>query len=292
LYDIEFDCSCTGLRFGFTSGVGGWANAFRSGRFAFADTGTQSLTVTGYYYGERPEERGSYQFRLRQLPIALETAAATVVPPDTVTGESIDSLGDVDEFTVTGPPGQELLATITPVLRLEARQMTTTDTLRTASNGAPGPIVMPAGGQFRLRVFESRTSEPYFGDAFHFTGPYALQLRQLDRRPETVPPALTRGVESRGESIDFIGDIDEYTFDGVAGDTAVVRLANFLSRDQIRPLLDFLSPTGAVLASITDLSGTPAYTPTVMLPVTGAYRIRVWNYLDYSGTGPYEVLVQ
>jgi hypothetical protein len=32
--------------------------------------------------------------------------------------------------------------------------------------------------------------------------------------------------------------------------------------------------------------------PTVTLPVSGTYRIRVWNYLDFSGTGPYDVLVQ
>jgi hypothetical protein len=293
LFEVEFDCSCVDLHYGFTNGVAGYVSpGFRSGRFAFADTGTQSLTVRGYYYGERAHERGSYQFTLRQLAIELETAPPIVNPPDTVTAESIDSLGDVDEFTVTGLPGLELLATITPVLRLEARQMATPDTLRTASNGAPGPIVIPAGGQFRLRVFETRTGEPFITNAFHFTGPYALKLRQLDRDPETVPPGLTRGMESRGESIDYIGDIDEYTFDGVAGDTVVVRLANPLSRDQIRPLLDFLSPTGAVLASITDLSGTPTYMPTVTLPVSGTYRIRVWNYLDFSGTGPYDVLVQ
>jgi hypothetical protein len=206
----------------------------------------------------------------------------------------VDSLGDVDEFTVTAQAGQELVARVTSPLWLDALQPGTPDTLRTSRTGATGIMVVPASGQLRLRTYEPRLflSANQISAAYHFTGPYTLQVRPLDRAPETLPAAVTRGVHIVGESIDYIGDIDEFTFNGVAGDTASVTLSNFQSFGELRLLLDLLSPTGVVLASITELFQTPNTTPTVTLPVTGTYLIRVRNFEDQSGTGVYDLMVQ
>jgi hypothetical protein len=297
LYDLEFDCSCQALLFNFTRGDQAWwmegnvAPNSRTGRFA-PEAGSYALRVRGAYYGERLDELGSYQFTLRQVPVTPETAGSSLTVPDTVSTELIDSLGDVDQFIVSGPPGQEVLVTLPQPLRLEALEMGSTDTLRTAANGTPGPIVMPAGGQFRLRVFEPRLGVVSITDAFLFTGPYFLVLRQLNRAPEIAAPALTRGVEESNEDIGYIGDIDEFTFDGVAGDTTVVRTTLLISPGALRLRTEFLSPTGAVLASVTDQAGTQTFTPPVELPVTGTYRIRIRNTPDYTGTGRYIVEVQ
>ncbi len=94
-----------------------------------------------------------------------------------------------------------------------------------------------------------------------------------------------------GESFDYLGDIDEFTFDGVAGDSVTLRVSSFPSFGAVRPVGEMLSPTGAVVTSIVDINGTPNFSPRVMLPVTGTYLIRLRNYSDQYGSGVYDLLV-
>ncbi len=238
-------------------------------------------------------ETGPYQFRLWHVAVTPETAAGNLTASETVTTEAVDSLGDVDEFTVSASAGQELIATVTSPLWLDALEPGTPDTLRTGRTGATGVVVVPPSGQFRLRTYEPRllVSADRVTSVFHFTGPYTLQVRPLNRAPETLPSAVTRGAHVVGESIDYFGDVDEFSFDAVAGDTASVTLDNFQSFGEMRLLLDLLSPTGTVLASTNTVSGSPNTTPTVTLPVTGSYLIRVRNSNDQAGTGVYDFTV-
>ncbi len=305
LFDLSFsggsNCSCNSFAFRFMRNAvvmqqyWGSGPDWRTGRFAFPDTGDYTMVVTGNNVGTVVAETGAYQFTLRRVPTGPETAAAALTVTDTVRTESIDSLGDVDDFTVTAPPGAEIVATVTPRLALDALDPVTLDSLRNGPRGATGIVTVPASGQLRLRVSENRVT-PFatqqIADAFDTTGSYVLALQLLDRLPESAPVAVTRGVQVL-ESIDHIGDIDEYSFAGVAGDTVSITLGNLQSYGSLSMLLELLSPVdGSVLATTNTFLQTPITAPTVTLPVTGLYPIRLRSMDDQAGAGSYDFTAQ
>ncbi len=115
------------------------------------------MRMNGSYYGTLVPEVGPYQFTVSRFPVTPESVAPNLTGSDTVTAEAIDYLSDLDQFTVTAGAGQGVVADVTPTaLRLEALQMGSLDTLRTGSAGSTGVVTVPAGGQFRLVVFEQR----------------------------------------------------------------------------------------------------------------------------------------
>ncbi len=305
LFDLEFaggnSCSCDSFILSFAKGTAfllhysGSGPTWRTGRFAFPDTGTYTMVVSGSNGGTVLTETGSYQFTLRIAPVGTETAAPALTASDTVSTEAIDWLGDLDEFTVTAPAGQEIIATVTPQLEVDALDPATPDTLRTGPGGATGIVTIPAGGQLRLRVFEPRPntfSIEQITTAFQFLGGYTLALQVLNRAPESAPVAVTRGAQVF-ESIEHIGDIDEYTYAGVAGDTASITLDNLPSYGNLPLLLELVNPVdGSVLTSTNTQSQTPNTAPTVTLPVTGSYLIRLRSMVDQEGSGSYDFTVR
>jgi len=162
----------------------------------------------------------------------------------------------------------------------------TPDTVIKGLAGASGVLVMPASGQLRLSVYEERL----FGflqmtGAYHITGPYTLTLQPLDRGPETVPAIVTRGVPVAAERLDYVGDVDEFSFAGVAGDTASIILADPLGLPLQLDLLN--SVDSSVLATGNTEFQTPITIPTVTLPTTGSYTIRIRGQHAQEGKGPY-----
>jgi hypothetical protein len=264
-----------------------------------AETGRFILPASGSYIVSVGGAEGPYRFTVHRLDTQPEHTAAAIAPGASVTTEQLDRPGDVDEFVLSAATGSELqvmLQAMSNVLvRLEVDMPVTYDSLKGAESlGFPQPtgrFLMPAGGEARLRIYNS-------GGSGGTTGPYSFSVIPVVRAPESVGAPLTRGVVVQGESLDYPGDIDEFTFTATAGET----IAAFLQTPQGfngsgEALLEVVEPgTGAVLGTATSYNPTPgpfgASTGPITLTASGVYRLRVRCTNDRGGAGVYEVMAQ
>jgi hypothetical protein len=113
---------------------------------------------------------GGYFLRVVSVDRSPEVAAATFALGDTVRGEVLDPLADIDEFNATGTPGQvlrpffRLLTDPQPagrVITLEVVDPSTGNVLvgnnagltgATSTFFSPGQFVVPPGGAYRVRM--------------------------------------------------------------------------------------------------------------------------------------------
>jgi hypothetical protein len=266
------------------------------GRFILPVDGTYQIFVGGD--GTQLATTGGYTLALHRLDTQPEHVPAAIAPGANITTEEIDHPGDVDEFVLSAAAGTELQVTFQGVpsttVKLLVAAPVTYDSLKgTDSFGflqATGRFLMPGGGQVRIRVYSP-------GD-FGGTGPYTMRVIAVQRTPESIPAAIGRNVTVAGESIDYAGDIDEFTFSGTAGET----ISAFLQTPQgflgISPaILEVIEPgTGNVLASAQSWNPSPGphgeSTGPITLGVSGTYRVRVRGTDDRDGTGAIEVFVQ
>ncbi len=132
---------------------------------------------------------GPYGLKVVSVNRAPESAAAAYTVGDTLRGEAIETIGDFDEFTSPGTPGEPLAVffrmTAPPVgpagygLTIEIINPATGDTL--AGRGVQtfgqqfwqvGSFNVPAGGSFVIRVRGTGT----FGEGL-MTGPYEFVIK-------------------------------------------------------------------------------------------------------------------
>ena len=266
------------------------------GRFILPADGTYQIFVGGD--GTRLGTTGGYTLALHRLDTQPEHVPAAIAPGANITSEEIDHAGDVDEFVLSAAAGTELQVTFlgipSTLLKLEVDAPVTYDSLKgTDSFGflqATGRFLMPAGGQARIRVYQP-------GD-FGGTGPYSLRVIAVQRTPESIPAAISRNVKVAGESIDYAGDIDEFTFSGTAGETITAFLQTPQGFLGISPaILEVVEPgTGNVLGSAQSWNPSPGphgeSTGPITLSVSGTYRLRVRGMDDRQGTGAIEMFVQ
>jgi len=144
---------------------------------------------------------------------------------------------------------------------------------------ATGRFQVPGAGTYLVRVVGTAPSQ--IAD----TGAYRLFLYPIDRRPEHARSNIAAGDTISGEAIDLPGDIDEFTFSGVAGE----EFNTFFQAENGSPetslQLDVVDGAGTVLRTVqsvgTDTSLLRQVTGRFALPGTGTYRLRV------SGVTPY-----
>ena len=268
-------------------------------------TGWYTVTVTGGATPPTLDEVGPYRLALVSVSTAPEHVSSTLAIGDSVTAESIDTIGDWDQFTVAATPGQELniLFWAPPsgpdYPRLLAFDPATWDTLATSVGQGwhvTQAVRVPPGGQIGIAVYGSA---PTLGD---YTGPYVLQVLALNRAPEVAPAAYTLGDTVRTESVYPAGDIDEFTLTATPGDTLS---AWFRLPANPAPVGVYLSlevvdaANGSVLiGSNTGVLGTtPGFNRigTFVVPQSGSLivRFRGTEVDGYEmGTGPYEFFVK
>ena len=137
------------------------------GSIRLDSAGTYSVRVFGGYPGEwLMADTGAYRVLLQRLDHRPESATASVVVGDTVTGEEIYPAGDIDEFTLSATPSAllkpwfRLAATPVPsyaAVVFEAVDPGTGAVLSQASVTATAnltqgtPFTVPASGTVRLR---------------------------------------------------------------------------------------------------------------------------------------------
>lgn len=136
---------------------------------------------------------GPYGFRVIAINRAPENTAASYTVGDTVRGEAIDPLGDVDEFMAVGTPGERL----TPEFRLTADPVPFGGLISLhivdpasgvilAGGGAavfrsdpaffsPGTFIVPSSGAFIVRMQSGGFALP---EMEHGTAPYEFVVRR------------------------------------------------------------------------------------------------------------------
>jgi hypothetical protein len=177
---------------------------------------------------------GAFVLRPTEVNTSPETAAPLVRLNDTISTESFEQPADVDDFELEGQAGQEVviflqsLSSSTSAIQADLyRIQSTSDPLSIISlasvpgaasdqdfeSHASGRLTLSATGRYRLRIHSYATGAPRDGSV-----PYRFQVYRIDRAPETLPAALTIN-DTLSESIDHVGDVDEFTLTAAPGST-------------------------------------------------------------------------
>jgi len=289
-----------------TDSAGNWQSlqsmlGIPTGRFALPRSGSYKVFVGGYSSGQVAEETGPYSFLLRTYPTATETVGPTIALEDSVTGEAIDSLGDVDDFILAASPGTEVQAVLympqgpggNP-FGLEAWRPGDSVPLVPPLGMATGRVIVPAGGQLVVRARQPRPPAAVdINAAFNATGTYHVALHEIHRTPENVSAAISQGVEVIGERIDVVGDVDEYVFGGASGQAVSLYLNTFESNGSLKAIIRLIDlSTGTTLGTVSTASQTPITSAAFTLPATRSYLIRVESIDEREGTGSYRFAIQ
>jgi hypothetical protein len=269
------------------------------GRVVLPASGTYVVRVTspGFW---RPGWTGQYRLKVYPVNRAPEAGPAAV-QLGAVVSESIGEVGDADEYTFTAQAGQEmnLLLQIPAqvpgsihlalthgtqtVATLEAREA-----IGSLDEYGTGRIVLPADGEYRVRV-----SGAAYGTAATAAGSYRFELYPVNRAPENgaqlgldTPPAAG--------AIERPGDIDEFTFQGTAGQHVVIHISSAAPTTAGVLYAGLLDPAGEALVTAVNFwassSAGNRYSNRIRLDATGTYRLQVnggvaWSY----ARGPYTV---
>ena len=236
--------------------------------------------------------RGPYRFRVDAVNRAPEAAGAALAP-GAVVGEAIGTVGDVDEFTFSASPGQEmnllvqLQQAMSLGLRVELlrgaqplREVVAHTPTASLDDLGTGRIVLSEGGTYTVRV-----SGPDMGTAAEATGSYRFELYPVDRRAEAGGEVRVDGATVAGV-IDRPGDVDEFPLAGTAGQLVVLHASGAPVRSPLHAQL--VAPDGTALSdALVTVGGGTSYARRVRLPATGTYTVRVTGPHAVPGTGPF-----
>jgi hypothetical protein len=186
---------------------GNWADLElgSSGRFSL-EAGRYAVRFSG-------TEGTAYRFQLRTVNPKPETAAALLTLGDTI-AESIDYVGDVDDFVLRGTPGSEYVVFVAadgtmrhqvqvllPDIAASAGPWASATPGTNLLDASTGRVTMPATGQMTVRVIDGL-----------YRGPYRLVAVAIDRRPEGPNDVIVPSGSVIASALEIYGDVDEYRF--------------------------------------------------------------------------------
>jgi hypothetical protein len=262
-----------------------------------AAAGTYLLIATSHAFAPARAFSGAFRVRLIGSNPAPEHAAARVVPGDSIS-ESIDVPGDVDEFYLKAPKGTSVF------LFVRATTGRSADTLIVERGGdntfenypynrSPGTDTRPDGAVVGpLSMDADSVRIRIRGGAGSTVGSYSLKLYQFNKAPEGVSSTLTVG-DTVSSSIEFNGDIDEYTFIGAPGQWYSVAVQPTTGRAQDR-LTFQVSRVGVGDPLLATFSGN---TPTLLGQMSTRFlggaevTVRVNGLVDGMSKGAYRLAV-
>jgi hypothetical protein len=231
---------------------------------------------------------GGYLLQVRPIVRAPEATTPIIAVGDTVEGEAIDHVGDVDEFTFSATAGSIFNAFLQPKgvatarLSLATMMPTPEDLLASVeATGADTALLRQASGRFTVNqsgVVTVRITGTRFGGE-HNRGPYRFVVAAIDPRPEAVAEALPFPGATEGEAIEILGDVDRYTLT-VPVDTTVGLVMRHLPDPPSGLVLEVRTASGGFITStdfLTDGGRRDALTTAIdPLPLdAGTYRIEV-----------------
>ncbi len=270
------------------------SNPLTTGRMRLSGAHDYLFTLGSVTSNQYPLYRGPYRFWTYVINRAPEHRAAPIPVDVEIGNERIDRAGDVDEFTFQAAGGDHYNAFVQGggrTFQLEVAPQGGTTFAIATSQASDTALFAHATNRFQIAtagtyVVRVTATNPY---QVADTGAYRLYLYAIDRRPEHAPAAITAGDTVSGEDIGLPGDIDEFTFNGAAGEEFNAFLQAQNGSTETRLQLDVVDVGGAVLRSAqssgTDTSLLRQVTGRFALPSAGTYRLRVtgeqsWNDQD------------
>lgn len=256
-----------------------------TGPFRLPVAGNYSLTVRGSSTGVSLAESRPYWFTVVPAGTATESVSGSLADGVPVIGEQLDFAGDIDEFLFHGTPGAEAEVVLTSQVQLQIEAVSATSDAVLAHGGwvASGRVVIPADGMLRFRVY------PYSS----ILGSYTIVAHQINPAPEVASSALVLGDTVTAEAIDPVGDVDEFSFAGVAGQSVTLTISFPAAFDLASGVAELVDPsTQQVLGSVTGHDGMPDHSAPITLPATKTYTVRVRGELDTEGYGGYRLVVE
>lgn len=246
-----------------------------------------------------------YRLVVKKINYAPEHVPALLTSNDTVSGEAIDHVGDVDDFKFYAAAGDEFNLSFQSLSSSYgtafwvgwirgADTVPLLDGVQQDTFHVTGRFAMPGPDTFRLRI---SAPDGYAGLP---RGPYRFQLYRINHAPEDVSQttfALGGGIT--GESIDVLGDVDEFTMTVPADTFAAVYLwepgasARLNDVNKAVQALIIDPSTGKTIANPTaPYGGTDSVASTGMMRLkAGTYRVRVFGTRSQppAFTGPYSI---
>src|SRR5258708_18467269 len=256
---------------------------------------------------------GQFRFWIYHVHRAPEHRSATFLLGDTVVGERLENVADVDEFTfrpestgdVTlmlqalgpGKKGQLLALSLEDSLHYLTGYLAAVTSVvgDTSLDGQSTTRVTLTAQPYTVRVYTLRDS--YDGSALdQYVGPYRFWVRSVDRAPEHVAATVAPGDTVTGEAIDYVGDVDEFTLVGTPGEAVNVFFQATGGSPTTTLRLDVASDPYFVhnaVSSGADTSLTQNATGHYILPSPGRAILRVSGgaYGTGSDHGPYRLYV-
>ncbi|HEY6209996.1 MAG TPA: hypothetical protein VIW28_13115 [Gemmatimonadales bacterium] len=189
-------------------------------------------TATGAVYRLRlnslpPGSTARFRFKVYGIDLAPERVPGSFTLGDTVTGETIDPIVDVDQFRAHGDGGQEIVAVVETQGPAGSGSVAL-DVVDTATNNLLGYVFADASTSNPLTTGRMRLSGTHdylftLGSVTSYQyplyrGPYRFWTYVIDRAPEHRARAIPFNTEIGNERIDRAGDVDEFTFQAAGGD--------------------------------------------------------------------------
>jgi hypothetical protein len=268
-----------------------------SGTVGTQDGGVYRLRVTGVLQNTTAR----YRFMVYAIDQAPELVPSNFTLGDTVAGETIQPMVDLDSFVVQGDAGQDIVA-VAEAQGPAGSGSISLIVIDPVANSFLGYLVTSAGTSTpvttgRVRLPGSHAYSFHLGSVVsnlspRYRGPYRFWSYAINRAPEHRPATLPVGAVVFGETVDRAGDVDEFTFPGTAGASfnAFVQASHGVQ-------LEIVADSGpALTAAVSDPVDTALFgvaTGRVTLTRSGTYRVRVSGTTptDIADTGAYRFLL-
>jgi uncharacterized protein YjdB len=252
---------------------------YYTGRDLLSQTGVYTIRVQGCNSGDI----GRYQFQVYQIARTPEKIASTFAIGDSVSGEDIGPVGDLDEFTFSASTGQYLNVYFQPVdaacllLNLIGPNgyvdgVSVRGPSVALQNNYTGRVTLTQSGTYTVQVLGCNDQD---------VGRYRFTVQRVNTAPEAVAATVAMGDTISGEQISPISDIDDFTFQATNGQDINIF---FQVQDAACLYLNLYSPTGGNMGA-TSINGPSAallnnFIGRTSIKQTGAYTIRVWGCYD------------
>jgi len=276
----------------------GWADLQlgASGRIAL-DAGRYAVRIIG-------TAGSAFSFQLRTVSPKPEQAAELLTVGDTV-AESIDYVGDYDDFVLRGTPGAEYEVFVSAggtaphqaqVLLLGlgewAGPFAAAEPGGALLDSATGRFAMPSTGQVTVRVTD--WSDKAGG---LYLGPYRLVAVAIDRRPEGRAEVIVPSRNVIASALELYGDVDVFRFTLDAPTALALRCAPTAEGGcSVYSAAVYRDDTPTTPVNLEPLP-TPAPVPDAGLPLlaAGSYSLRVESGRGLRSSpmyrGPYQLVL-
>lgn len=225
--------------------------------------------------------QGKYRLWVYPFKMGPELTPDTIAIGDTIAGENLYPLGDVDRYVFFGKKGDHFSLELQGLAPPGPGGI---NALLTDASSIFYTIGSPQAGD-SLGAYQTNRIDLAYTGWYQVTisggGPpprtspesYRFTLTRRSTAPEVASPALTLGDSVTGEALDYPGDWDEYTLTGSPGQQVVV-LGQTTGATGYPTLTIFDSSTGATAAQML-LQPIATVTDTFSIPAGGQLQIAV-----------------